>query len=768
MYLVICLSSFSTAMASSTPGQALLDNFSATCNTNRNWTSAALADARSLMNTLEQIKNDPDCQSVSGAISQLGNLENKLSILNSDYGYQIDIAKLESQEIELLSQISGQTDVGIISDLESSLRSLQLEKAGLIAMDGAYTDYNANEVKNIYAQVLASSNSAYNAIASNSLCLGKNGNLLASAASLSGSIAATASTINPAFGYGMAAVTDFIGSTINFFRDRGYNNSIRRIANGSTVMQGFKCAMESLTSRWCDINEAERFLNFESSYDPNSTENDDLAVISKLYDKDIPVFLNWLEKVKAGAPASNSADAGRRETIYYREASLRAFRSKGEGWFSENRKLYDLAQTSADKYSVIRTIINGIHGSLENRGPNPLIDIHPANYAPYYLLGLTSIPVDGSGSPIDFGNFDPFKNWPNGAYKPDFQLMVTLYDAWITQAQRRVTQELNQVLQPDPLQILSIYGERTSNVWKQSPADALANILKFIQDNKPEKKSDATFNELYDTTIDKLVKINDAVIGNFAFDMQGCGDPEEPGEDGNPEVDQTQELGGTQTIEDVLADIERNSPKTCDKLKKALEIIFEQAQLEFGPIVFKNRLETIIRIAIDEYIQTADPSVQGHLAQLLAADSYLDVLSLVSGTDNRALIREDMMSAKRVSLNNMINFGETFGSYINSLFKNEQNLILSPDEDISGPANDFRARMCFLIASLPEWPRTIKKSYCIGYQLNRLTPGGPESPILTEDFIASGFGNRSCVYREYLEQSKIFQDWGIILQTKKN
>lgn len=760
LILFIAVSVFNFAHASSTPGQVLLDNFGAVCPSTGNWTGLALSDARSLMNTLEQLKNDPDCQTVSGAISKLGNLESKLALLNSNYSNQIEIAKLEAQEIELLSQISGQTDAGIISGLETSLRAIQLDKAGLVAMDSAYADYNGTEVKNIFNQILISTNSAYSAIAANQLCLDKNPNLLASAASLSGSVAAAAGSINPAFGYGIATVTDFIGNTVNYFRDRGYNRSIRNIANGSTVIQGFQCALEAMTNRWCDVQEAHKFLTFESSYDPTGDENDELAIISNLYDKDIPVFLNWLEKVKAGAPASNSADAGRRETVYYREASLRAFRSKGEGWFSENKKLYDLASNNREKYNVIRTVINNVRQNLDGRGPNPLVDIHPASYAPYYLLGLSKIPTTQSGNAIDFNNFDPFTQWPNGTYTPDFQLMITLYNAWINQAQRRVTQELNQVLQPDPLQILSIYGERTSNVWKQSPAQALQNILVFIEENKPEKRNETSFNELYETTIQKLIKINDAVLGNFVFDASGCGDvdPEEPEEPvPSDEID----------ITDILENADNSLPKTCDKLRQALEIIFEEAQLEFGPIVFKNRLETIIRVAIDEYIQTTNPEEQGHIAQLLAADSYLDVLALVSGTDDKALIMADIENAKGITLSNMSNFASTFGSYINTLLFNNHSYVTHPDPVISSSYRKRRAKMCFLLASLPEWPSAIKKKYCLGMQLESLFPGGPSSEVLTEDLLNRPFSKRSCLYREYLEHSKIYQDWGIILEGKR-
>lgn len=767
--VVIALSIQSLSFAASDPGQALIENFGAACKTNGGFANASLEDARGIMRTLETMKNDPDCKNVSGAISMLGNLENKLTALNSGYNYQLDIAKLEAQEVELMSQIATQTNPEIIGALESSLRSIQLDKAGLIAMDGAYSDYNGAEIRNIYAQILKTSSSAYDALASNALCLDKYGSgVLGSAISLTSSIGASAIQTNPAFGFGLASLSDFVGKTVNFFRDRGYNRSIRRVAEGSTVMQGLRCAMETLTSRYCEIQDAEDFLNLEMSYDPDSDNNDELVSITRLFDRDIPVFLNWLEKVQSGAPAANSADAGRRARVIFRQATVQVYIERGSGWFTEGRQLYDLAQTDQAKYNEIRKIINAL---LKEIGPgNPLLDIHPENYVPYYLLGLNKIPLR-QGQAIPFDSFDPFNDWPNGTYSPDFNLMVNLYNTWIAQGQRLVTQELNQVLQPDPLQVISVYDERTSNIWKIAPATAVMNILEFIQLNQPEKLAESSYKELYTSTINKLIKIDDAVRGKFPFTNEGCpGDVTElPGEInilGSTDLainDTDEENARILTVEDVLRRIEGRSVQTCNKLEKALEIIFKEAQLEFGPVVFKNRLETIIRVAIDEYIQRADPEVGGNLARLLAADSYLDVLSLVSGTDDPDMIREDIISGRRITINNMMNFGDTFGFYINAIFKREQHLFNDPDPDLSGPVRDYRERMCFLLASLPKWPRSVKKSYCYGLQLKSPNPKGPSSEVLTEELLNSPMRKRSCMYHDFLESGRIYSNWRIRL-----
>lgn len=745
LIFILALSSSSfMAHAEEIPGEFILQSFKSTCTSIGNWTELALNDSRALMQTLENLKDDEDCKSVSGAISQLGGIESKLSSLNSEYVDQIEIAKLEAQEIELMSQIANVSDANIVLQLEDSLRQIQLDKAGLIAGDDASKKYNATELKGLYTQLISSTSSAYSALASNEKCIEANPNILMTATSLAGSIAAASSVVNPALGLGMATVSDFIGRTVNYFRDRGYNRSIRNIADGSTVLEGFKCAMESLSNRWCQIADAEKFLEIETSIKRNDSIKSELNVISQIFDRDAPVLLNWLESVKAGAPASNTADASRRETIFYREATLRAARSRGEGLFSENKPLYDASNTDDQKYSVIKSMLLNIQTNLDGRGSNPLKDIHNTSFAPFYLLGLDEQPKS-AGVPIDFVNFNPFRQWPTGSsYTPNFNAVIERYLLWMEAASRRVNQELNQVLQPDPLQVLSTYFERTSNSWKQAPQTSLQNIIKFIEDNRPDYIKGSAFDELYQTTIDKLQKIDQAASGNIS--TEEC----------------NQSIERSTTVEDIL-DSTYPGFNNCDPQRRALEIIFDTAQLEFGSIVFKNRIETIVRVAIDEYITQSDNEDRSQISQLLAADSFLDVLQQVSGKDNKTQLKLDLASAKKITLANMNSFSSVFGGYINNLMLQNNYWVNDRDPLIAETYKKDRAKVCFLLTSLPRWPNSVKWNYCYGYKLESLSPGGPETVEIDYDYIHQPFSQRQCEYRNYIRHSDIYERWGIKL-----
>ena len=59
-------------------GKDLLNYFSSTCPSQGDWTKLVNADAEALISILDSIKNDPDCVSAAGSISQLGGLASKV------------------------------------------------------------------------------------------------------------------------------------------------------------------------------------------------------------------------------------------------------------------------------------------------------------------------------------------------------------------------------------------------------------------------------------------------------------------------------------------------------------------------------------------------------------------------------------------------------------------------------------------------------------------------------------------------------------------
>jgi hypothetical protein len=73
------------SIAEVTPGQNLLNYFSANCKTQGEWTRSAIADSTSLIEALKSIQSDADCKSVGGAVAQLGILTQQLASLEISF-----------------------------------------------------------------------------------------------------------------------------------------------------------------------------------------------------------------------------------------------------------------------------------------------------------------------------------------------------------------------------------------------------------------------------------------------------------------------------------------------------------------------------------------------------------------------------------------------------------------------------------------------------------------------------------------------------------
>jgi len=709
-------------------GNDLITYFSSTCRTQGEYTKQALNDAQSLISILENIKSDPDCSTIAGGIGQLSNLQNKLSELEQQGSLQIEVEKLTAQENELLLQLSDTNEEYVKQEIETSIRQIQIYKASYVAEIAAKKELQASNVKDLYTKIVSSTNSLFKTISSNHRCLDKNPNLLPAATSLTGAIAAASTSINPALGIGISAATDFIGHTIESFRVGKYNKMIREISDSGMALEGYKCVLESLSERWCSLEDARGFLELKASVRRETNYESGLRSAFRLNDRDVPVLLDWLNKVKTGVPASTTADAQRQITVYQREAAVRSAESLGSGVISQNRPLFDSLETAQDKYTVVKQVISSLTGvscggvfTSSEGGSNPMSDIYSSGYAPFYLLGLDEIPrLNGFG--ISFCDFDPFTQWPNGgAYTPDLTEVKGRYTDWIDKARQRVNQELTLVLQPDALQVLTLAYEDTSNKWKHSPLASISNLADFLINHMPESFASDSFQRLYSSTVSKLLEIRDIIEGGV--------------------------------IGDAYPD-----PKT------ALEDIFKSAELQYGVIILQSRLEMILRISIKEYLDSLDHDGSNEAAQLLAAESFVDVLSRISGTDNLALIAADIKRARPIAIGNMISFLDVFGENINRILEKNYNLINRVNDPILGEVYQRNAsEICLLLSSMPSWPESVEKKYCVGSVLEEVLPGGPRSKLITKDYLDQNFGARNCGYRNYIRKSKIYQEWGIQL-----
>lgn len=724
-FTVLFVVTFSScAFSFDIPGDELLKYFGATCRSQGEWTKAALSDTEGLILALDEIKNDGNCTGASHAVASLNNLQTTITELERRNSVKLEIEKLKAQEIELLKQLNSASDPALAYELETAIRDVQVQKASLLAEESSKDSLRGEAMQDIYSRIVSSSNQVFYSLTSNQLCLNKNPGLLQAATSLTSSLASAAYTLNPAIGLGLAASTDFMGAAIDSFRKGWFNRRVRKLSQNTFALEGYLCAMESLTDRWCELRDAEHFIDFKALLKRQTNEESGLASAVRINDRDLPVLLNWLNAARAGVPASSSAAAERQRNVFNREASVRSAEALGNGVISENRPLFDSLPAPQDKYSVVKSVITKLTntqcgGGMFTAGgeSTPLSDIYSNAYAPYYLLGLDSIPTRGGGVSISFCEFDPFNDWPSGSYSPDFELLKNRYMDWIAKARARVNRELALVLQPDALQALTSAFERTGNKWKISTFQALTNIEDFLLKFRPEFFINSSYEKLYSDTVTDLSYIKSILESTVVGDN--------------------------------------------DYYKEALEEIYNAAELQYGTIVIQTRLEMATRIALDRYFQQLDEENVEIASQMLAADTFLETLQKISGTDNLGSIKAEVKRAQRITLSNMSSFANVFGENINDIL--EKNFTRSRGEDTL-VAEVYRrnvGEICVLLSSLPEWPNEVDKSYCEGAMIPEVIPGGPASVRVDAAYLVQSYSKRECGYRDYMRKTKIYQDWGI-------
>lgn len=704
-----------SSFAEDTSGENLLSYFSSNCRTQGEWTKAALADSMALIESLRNFSEDPDCKSIGGAISQLGILNQQLTTLDKISETQSRIAEINAKEQELLIQIPNNSDPTTLLAINSTLRELQVTRAGLIGREKAQAELAGMDKVRALTSVVQIANSTFEQITNNQRCLQKNPTILNSAASIISSIGATTAVFNPALGLGLSSGANFLGQTIEGVRKYYNSRTLRKISNDSIASEAYKCALETMSERWCQMRDAEAFLLFKANQRRYPVIEKGLGVAIRLNDRELPVLIEWLNKIRSGVTPTTTADAQRQSAAFSRETYVRSLEATGLGLIEENRKIYNSYTDLNERWNFLRSVLVALLPSTQVPFKNPFYDVFASGYAPFFLIGL----MDNADIRNPQGQYFPIDSWsrPNGL-NPTLDLVKEKYLEWVSKARIRVNQELTQVLQPDALQTLSSAYDRSGNRWKISPIDSIKRIIDFLENNPPSDR-DVAFNKLYANTLSKLKEIH-KITENII-------------------------LGQTQ--------VDENTP--------VVERIYELAQLRYGTVVIEARLEMIIRLSLLELLQNSTPQDQIVVAQLLAAERFTETISKMSGTDNLALIRADINRSQPITISNLNSFIEIFGKNINKLLEKIKKEEIRSQGSVSKAKRYSRTELCFLLLSVPNVKKTIDLSLCEGVQLESLIAGGPESIKLNQSIFDLDINDRACEYREFFRKSKIYETWGI-------
>lgn len=718
--LILALSVSAPLFAEVVPGDAMLQYFGATCPSQGEWTQAALNDSRSLIAVIEAIKTDPDCLTMGGALSQLSTLNDQVTQLASMSEAKKQIAAYDSQERTLLIELSKSTSQVDIDNLNLNLRAVQMGRASLLGRENAGRELSGPDTVLALSRAVQIADSAFGQIANNQRCQQKAPGLLTAATGMVSSIGAAVTAVNPAIGLGLQAGSVFMGNAIEQYRQGRFNVLIRQAAEPTTIYQGYKCALETMTNRWCDMTDAKAFLRYKMNLPARSSLSDELRNAIKLNDREIPLILEWLLNVKSGVAPQTTSDGDRQSMASWRLAKLDSLEATGIAKINTSRKEYaEVEANFPDRWALLRSILNVLAPSgprMSDEGvKNPFHDVFPPGFIPYFLIGIDNENDTANGIQNEFG-YVSLDNWKNPlSIKPTLEGIRLRYTELVRLARIKVEREMNEARRPDaPFTLADSYVPHPK--YKTSPMNAIRKLVSFLEGNPPK---DPHFLKIFNGTLFKLKTIYD-VTENAVL---------------------TAPLSIGSSVEE-----------------EALRTILEQAQLTYGTIVIQARLELLIRIAVMDMLEHSPPDEQIIVAQLLASDRFMETLSRFTGKNDPALIVEDIDNAMSITASNLNSFVKVFGKEINKVIKKLADEERTAQPTMAELTRNKRAQLCYLLLGSEKAAQFVDVRYCEGLKLGPFTQGAPETkPLVRADF-TKDIGVRGCILQDYKRSRKIFSE----------
>ena len=748
--IILCLFSLRAHSSGEEQLSQLFSYFQSSCPTQGEWTKTALNHTKALISVLKSIQNDPDCRTMSGAISQLDFLALKLQDLRAN-STEREVISLRKQQQALLLQMSSDPNSSLLPIIESSLQQNQIQLAQYLGyQDAERSAYHTNQSQ-MLRNLVVSSNVLMTQAVANQTCLLKNPSLLSGIGSVAGAV--SAGVLTSGVSLGVSAAVDLFGSVVNQVIQMRTARRIRPlIANmGAPV---YDCVLEALSNQWCGAQDALNVIGAKSAALTGTQSEDEIWTGLKILDRDLPVILDWLSHVEAGADPTNQAQGSRQNKVLVRRQMIQSARPLGLGTLNEKKVLFDQAKLDTQKWIVIRSAIPELLASVgissssfvivtaggSPAASSPLLDIYSSDYAPYYLLGLSLAEAPRqNGAIVPFASFDPFTTanpaipgWPIGlpAYKPDLGIVRSQFLAWVQAAQDQVTNEFAAILQPDPLSVIS---DGATQIAQRGPRKFLQRVSSFLSQ---ELVRGAGVNQkIYTDTVTRL--------NNMIFEMDRI----------------LKAPAGAALTNSVCDEPNTPAPTSSEEAaSRALACIYKQARLEYGTVFIRGRLERSIRIKLNDVLLSGKIRDPGLAAKLLASDDILRDLSAYSGNSNLYEMSRDAETSQRITNKNLAEFTSLFGGSIASGLRQSIDL----EKQLGSAGKNYgrsRAETCLMLLAVPQWPREIPREFCIGSQLPSFFVGGPAAPMITLETLVKPQNERACAFRDYRRGSMIYQNY---------
>ena len=373
----------------------IFNSFNSFCPTNGSWTLSALGETRKLEKVLISMREDKNCVLPAEAISiHVDSLGHALDRIDHTWAQEKNILKIEKQQMDILHLLETESDEsGNKEDLERLFRSnqlrLSLDKKGL-KLD---KEYAKNE--HLANLIVQSTSKIYEQLALNQQCFLKSPQFLSSLAAIGTSLG---SSLLPLGGSSlvMGASANILGSVVGYFRQSKINKAIQKLGQAEFI-SAHQCVLESLSNQWCQAREAYHLIELKLQTHPE-IEPDTFSRGVEIINRDLPVLVSWLRKVRSATQPVNSSISNRQSVFLNSSNQLEIWKLKTLGALGDSiEKLpKDLLQPEDEttQFTILQNFVIQVIPSRPPRNDpnavrNPLYDITTPRELAWLLTGIS-------------------------------------------------------------------------------------------------------------------------------------------------------------------------------------------------------------------------------------------------------------------------------------------------------------------------------------------------------------------------------------------
>lgn len=701
----------------------LIDAFSSGCSLTGGVSSDALAVVRSLSDVMQSVANDPNCRSIVGAVSSLQASHLKATSIwpsANEEAYneaQRDYFQLKKQKEQILLLIASETSLSVRETLQAQFRDVQIKLAGSDGISISALEADRHSRKQEAIRILVSSaNLAIGQAIANQQCWIDKPDYLQQMVGLGSAVGYSAATVAPTSSVALAlgAGLQFVGGFWDYVKRLSVDKKVTNFSSSLDPV-ALTCALEKMNHVYCSAKDAQVTLEILASKSGLLNKNLIWEGV-RLEKKDLPLLLDWLNKLKSGAGSVSSpedADKLNRFELKRQEAeqSPRTF----QGFLGKYRPIFQLANDQETRFGILRDFISDTSRTLcptyngELQTSNPLCKAYSYDFIPFYLLGLTRdevLTLKSKYTSLTFSQLDlQLLQKENLLVDVDIDQVEPRFTSWLLIAKQRLEVEASTIVGEDlNLVFEEALPRDSSELIRQSPYSAAEKVLRYLQSGIVMASSSSFEPEVILALSEIIASLDDLKSGKITH-------------------------------------------------KIARDKIITAANLNSGVTFFQNRLRFALRQQIETYLlQQGDPSLQA-----LAANDYVQELYSYYRADSLEIIRRKSLTAQATIQRSIDPFISFFAVPLRDSLNSFDSLAKKYKEGPGGPNYEMKMTLCFYLLAASQWEIGIDLSPCIGVQGKPMLINGFSTAVFSKALFSLPYSERACILRDYNRRNQVLQ-----------